>query len=214
VAGRLLTVCLVLVQRGDLQSLFSIHLAEPMTSSGAPRRAAALTACCALLLHCLPARATDHSDHLKRCLASLDGIAWQLPYLPKMQVHGCELPGTGRDASAVLDLIGEVALGSLPLSDDSDLRFAQVQQAVYVHFDALFRRHGYHRIDVGYRDLRNSIQSGTAPLQGIGANVFVNMALYQRQGTNGTLTLRYSTEAANTWRIRIDGLPAASGKNP
>ena len=197
-----------------------------MNPAALPRRVIGIFGCAALLSTCLPASASELGDKLKRCLAQLDGIAWQLPYQPPMHVRSCATATDTHDTAttmpagaALLELTGELTLGPRPSTQDSDHDYASVHSAAFAHFDALFRRHGYVRGEVGYGDARTRYPlphalamketpeeeaRRLAPLTPI---PYVNLAHYTRAARTGTVRLTYKQEMRNSWSIRIDGMP-------
>jgi hypothetical protein len=90
-----------------------------------------------------PCIAQTPTESLRSCLATFEGIAWRLPYRPALQVHRCNVEA-GR---TTLELIGALRLGPVRDRAPSDASRAQLQQAVFSHFDALFQRNGFRRVD-------------------------------------------------------------------
>lgn len=175
------------------------------------------------------------ADSLRRCLQDFDGIEWMWPYQPPMHVRACASPTVTFDAGERapaghrnLELIGELDLGPDASHLSSDQRIAALHTATYVHFDTLFRRSGYRRVEVGHGDARTRRYSdtlralrGVQPLpeeiadaerkrvQDLPPIPYVNLARYVRSVRGHDVTLTYKQEMANTWRITIDGLPSA-----
>lgn len=96
------------------------------------------------------------ADDLKRCLSDLGGIAWRLPYAPRIIVTSCISPaGSYKPRTAAPAGIRELSLGSAvdPAPDDRDMsifeRDAAADSAAHAHFDGLFRQHGYRVVSPG-----------------------------------------------------------------
>jgi hypothetical protein len=197
-----------------------------------PRRVIGALHCATLLCACWPAYASERSDELKRCLGELDGIAWQLPYQPPMHIRSCATAGTTYDSATrmaagtgLLELTGELTLGPRPSTQDGDHDYASVQDTAFAHFDALFRRHGYRRGELGYGDARSRPDPDTqrmlaglpsreeAPddrarrLAALTPIAYVNVAHYERMAGSARVKLTYKQEMRNTWSIRIEGMP-------
>lgn len=183
--------------------------------------------CIAVLLLPRSGAAETRTEELKHCLQDFDGIEWKLPYQPPIHIRACASPTTTYDTSEKtlpgnrsLELIGELTLGpdSILSSDDT---YAALQDATHTHFDALFRRHGYHRTALEYGDARTRYYRNTMRmLRGLSplpedtveepakAPIpYVKLARYQRSVSGKDVTLTYKTEAKNTWRITLEGLP-------
>jgi hypothetical protein len=203
-----------------------------------------LLLCAALACASLAARADDRTDQLKRCLADFGGIEWQLPYLPTMHITSCAAPATGDaqpGARRTLELIEDLVLPPVPHPPDEDLDYVAVQEAVFQHFDALFKRHGFTRTGVEYGDARTHTYARTTSMRRAGdisgpvdpaqarqeaqwveqRNAreralppipFTRSAHYARTDSTGAVTLVLESSARNTWRITVDGLPAAGNK--
>jgi hypothetical protein len=123
-------------------------------------------------------------EALRGCLASFEGIAWGFPYRPALQVQHCAV----EPHRSTLELIGAVRLGPARDGAPADASFAQFQQAVFFHFDALFQRSGFRRIDV-----EQAVQDGQP---------YVSTARYARGSAPPTLT--WQTGGANTWLVTFD----------
>lgn len=177
--------------------------------------------------------AQTRNDELKRCLGDFDGIVWKLPYQPPMHIRSCASPGNNYDTSdtspnglRTLELIGELTLpDATHLSSDDT--YAALQNATYVHFDALFRRHGYTLSAVEHGDARTHYNPDTMRLlrdmPALPASEsaqaekraaeeppipYINLARYVRNREGRQIRLTYTSEAKNTWKISIEGLPA------
>lgn len=142
----------------------------------------------ALLAFAAPCNAQSATEALRSCLGAFEGIAWQLPYRPALQVHRC----TSEGGRTTLELIGALRLGPVRDRAPSDASRAQLQQAVFAHFDALFLRSGYHRVDE---------EPGEAD-----SERYVARARYARGSQAPALS--WQTGAANTWLLTFER-PAA-----
>ncbi len=183
--------------------------------------------CIAILLLPGTGAAETRTEELKRCLQDFDGIKWQLPYQPPILIRACATPTTTYDTSEKtlpgnrsLELIGELTLGS-DSTLSSDETYAALQEAILAHFDALFRRYGYHRTAQEYDDARTQhypntmrILRGQSPLRESAAEEpvlppipYIRLARYQRSVSGKEFTLTIKTESRNTWRITLEGLP-------
>lgn len=131
-----------------------------------------------------PCIAQTPTESLRSCLATFEGIAWQLPYRPALQVHRCDVEAD----RVTLELIGALRLGPVRDRAPSDASRAQLQQAVFSHFDALFQRNGFRRVDE---------EPGEAE-----GERHVAKARYARGSQAPTLT--WQTGAANTWLVTFD----------
>jgi hypothetical protein len=177
-----------------------------------------------------PCAALSPEELLGRCLADFGGLDWALPYRPSLYVHSCSsstetyntgirMP-TGRRS---LELIGTLSLGA-DSTLSSDESYAAIQQAVFVHFDALFVRQGYRRVGIEHGDARTRYHENTqrllrglptVPERDTEERVlppplpYVSVARYVGRISGGEVALTYQTEAKNTWRISLDGLPGA-----
>lgn len=203
---RLNTACLVIVPRWFALSVF--------------------------LLLPIQARADFRVEQLKQCLQDFGGIEWKLPYQPPLQVRSCASQKVSYDTGVEtiagrhsLELIGSLTLGL----DKGDLSSAEmtaaVHNAVYTHFDAVFRRAGFRQLALEYgdaqirRDLRalTMLAGGTASEEAIRAfNLieakkppipYVKLARYQHTVAGQDFALTYKLSAANTWLIVLE--PAA-----
>lgn len=162
--------------------------------------------------------AQTRTEALKLCLGDFDGLVWKLPYSPPIRIKTCASPSAGYDSDKsvdglrTVDLIGELTLGPDAKNLSSDETYAALQSAMYTHFDALFRRNGYRRTALQYGDARTEhfdLRTGkrtTAPGPPI---PYVSLARYVRPILFTDATLTYRTEYQNTWRITLEGLPAA-----
>ena len=169
------------------------------------------------------------AEALKRCLQDFDGIQWKLPYRPPISIARCVSPAgaynsgeSPADGRRSLELIGELTLGaeSKLSSDDT---YAALQGAMFVHFDALFRRYGYRLVAQEQGDARTKYYANTMRiLRGLpplpeGADEgpalppipYISLARYARSVSGKEVTLIYKAEMKNTWRITIEGLAAA-----
>lgn len=173
--------------------------------------------------------AQSADETLRRCLADFGGIEWRLPYRPRLHAHSCASPAASLNTGGhlpegkrSLELIGELTLGTdsaLP----SDENYAAIQQAVFIHFDSLFLRQGYRRIAMEHGDARTRYHENTVRmLHGLpqlpedtreesspSPLPYVSAGRYVGQVSGREVTLIYQTEARNTWRITLDGLPGA-----
>ena len=175
--------------------------------------------------------AQTRTEELKRCLQDFDGIEWKLPYRPPMHIASCisragayNSGESSVDGRRSLELIGELTLGA-ESKLSSDETYAALQGATFVHFDALFRRHGYRLVAQEHGDARTRYYANTMRmLRGLpalpeGADEgpalppipYVSLARYVRTLSGKEVWLTYKTEMKNTWRISIEGLPAAAG---
>ncbi|AKJ27064.1 hypothetical protein AAW51_0373 [Caldimonas brevitalea] len=146
------------------------------------------------------ARVDAEVDALKKCLSTFGGIGWKLPYRPHLSVSSCSSAGASYRAGgeagphrSTLELISDgLRLAPSPAhgSELADATFAQFQQAVFFHFDALFQRHGFRRVETELADDRGGR--------------YVALARYARTD-GGPLALTWQTRASNTWRITYDG---------
>jgi hypothetical protein len=145
---------------------------------------------------CLPAGSVGFSaDDLKACLATFDGIAWQLPYRPFTKVHRCSWPGGGYNGQpeaqgrSKLELIASTVI---PRNSKQSVSTGDYQDAVFTHFDLLFTRHGFERVETRHGEQRG--------------DRFVEFARYQKRGGNGPV-LTWESGAANTWNVTMDARP-------
>jgi hypothetical protein len=176
--------------------------------------------------------AQSRTESLKRCLADFDGIEWQLPYKPPIDITSCSGPSAAlnadktSDGRRILELIDELTLGFDRSDLSSDEVHGALQSAAFVHFDALFRRAGYQRTALEYGDARtrrdaNSVRmlhglpalspeaaEADAKLEAAKPAIpYPKLARYSRPSAPGA-TLTYKTELGNTWSITLEGLPA------
>jgi hypothetical protein len=184
----------------------------------------------------MPSLAQDDIEQLKRCLGDFDGISLKLPYRPLMHVHSCAGPSGSYgarekvpDGSRSLELIGPLTLESDADQLSVGGRTAAIQNAVYVHFDALFRQRGYQRIVVEHADAQFRPDPDTrralrriAPLPSeeserqrrqiaaLPTIPYVKLARYVRSVSGHDVVLTYQSHFANTWLVTIDGLPSDS----
>jgi len=100
--------------------------------------------------------ACAQADDLKRCLADIGGIAWRLPYAPRVSVTYCVSPAAsynphGGKPSAIRELSLRAAFDRVPDEEGMswDERRTAAQSAALAHFDALFRSHGYRAVSPG-----------------------------------------------------------------
>lgn len=168
-------------------------------------------------------------EELKHCLGQFDGIAWKLPYQPPIRISSCE--GEGRDRIGLkstgqrkLELIGELTLGNVRDGLEFDDRYAALQQAVFIHFDALFMQRGYRLVATEQANARVEYSAHTqcmlrggscaddAPKAPKPPIPFVSLARYVRQEGARTMTLTYKAEQKNTWSISLDGMPPAGAR--
>jgi hypothetical protein len=173
---------------------------------------------------------------LKRCLQNFGGIEWKLPYQPPVTIHSCasQAVSFNADTEAIagrhsLELIGKLTLGLDMGNLSSGEMIAAVHNAMYIHFDALFRHHGYRQIGLGHgdaqtrRDLRALIMlyGGKASKEDIDAfNLaeakkppipYVNLARYVQTIAGYDMALTYKLNSANTWLIILE--PAQTAVN-
>lgn len=184
----------------------------------------------------LPGRgiADTRSDELKRCLQDFDGIEWRLPYQPPIYVRSCASQTATYDTSEKttdghrsLELIGELTLGRDTSNLSSDETYAALQHATFTHFEAIFRRHGYRRTVLEHGDARTRYDQdslrmlrGLPPLSAEASArsrqqaaalppiPYVKLARFVRSVEGQDVTLTYKTDAKNTWKITLDGLPS------
>lgn len=179
--------------------------------------------------------AQSSEEKLGRCLKDFGGIEWRLPYRPFLHVHSCASPANNNDTSGSflrdgprsLELIGDLTLGSDSLSG-SDENYQAIQQAVYAHFDELFIQLGFRHVAVEYGNAGTSYSEETAQMllrlprsseadvaeeSGPPVLPYVNVARYAGILAGRDVILTYRTEAGNTWRISLDGLPEKSPTN-
>lgn len=180
--------------------------------------------------------AQDRVEQLRQCLQDFDGIAVRLPYRPAIHVRSCASPTVSFDAGEKLpvgqrrlELIGELTLESDADQLPSGENRAAIQNAVYVHFDALFRQRGYQRIAVEHGDAQTRPDPDTqralrrvAPLSKDESErqrqqiaqlppvPYVNLARYVRSDVGRDVVLTYRCQYANTWIVLIEGLPSDS----
>ncbi len=178
--------------------------------------------------------AQTQAEELKRCLHDLDGMEWKLPYQPYLQVSSCSSQTSGYITShkalagqGNLELIGDPTLASDTENLSTDEKHAAEQSAVFTHFDALFRRHGYRRIAVEQGDARTRYNPDTlGAIRGRSALSdeevmilrkkaaedppipYTNLARYVRPVLGKEISLVYKMRG-NTWSIALEGLPAA-----
>lgn len=180
------------------------------------------------------ATANPRIGELKRCLQDFGGIEWKLPYQPPIKIRSCASQSVSYDTGLEtiagrhsIELIGELTLGFDHGKLSSGEMTAAVHNAMYTHFDALFRRYGYRQIEVGHgdaqirRDLRALIMlsGGSASKEAINAfNLaeakkppipYVNLARYVHSIDGHNITLTYKKELANTWLIILEPAQAA-----
>lgn len=139
--------------------------------------------------------AQSSADDLKRCLADIGGIAWRLPYSPRMNVSTCTSPNASYQrpiASASLREISLIFDGGWN-ADDKDMRGeereAAVQSAALAYFDGLFRRHGYERV------------ATLTPYPG------TMMGVTYRYARPGSPSLLWKIESSNSWRVTVEAQP-------
>ncbi len=180
------------------------------------------------------ATANPRIGELKRCLQDFGGIEWQLPYQPPIKIRSCASQSVSFDTVTetitgrhTIELIGELTLGFDKGKLSSGEMTAAVHNAMYTHFDALFRRYGYRQVEVGHGDaqirrslytlLRSSGQK--ASKEAIDAfNLaeskkppipYVNLARYAHSIDGHDITLTYKKELGNTWLIILEPAQAA-----
>jgi hypothetical protein len=174
------------------------------------------------------AQADARLDELKHCLQQFDGIAWTLPYQPPLRIQGCATQGSGGAGSPgqrKLELIGELTLGHVNDGLGFDERYAALQQAMYIHFDALIMRRGYRLVGTEQGNARVEYSARTQCLMQVYSCAadddksapkppipYVSLARYVRQAGARTITLTYKAEMKNTWSISIDGLAPAGSR--
>lgn len=152
--------------------------------------------------------AQTRTEALKLCLGDFDGLVWKLPYRPSIRIRSCASPSASYDSGKSVDglraveLIGELTLGPDAKNLSSDESYAALQSAMYTHFDELFRRNGYRRTTLEHGDARTYPDVGP-PIP------YVSLARYVRPILFTDATLTYQTAYKNTWRITLEGLPAA-----
>lgn len=177
----------------------------------------------ALLIHPCLGHAATRTDELKRCLADFDGIQWQLPYQPPVDIDRCSTPTVGYNSHKApegrrrLELINSLTLG--PDDGASDESYAALQEAVLAHFDALFVRRGYRRVAVEYGNARTIYYRGPLHRENYDGPPappipYIDLARYVRHAGDGDVTLTFMGDAKNTWVITIEGLPASAGGRP
>lgn len=134
---------------------------------------------------------------LERCLAQFEGIQWKLPYRPYLHVYRCAGPegffnsaGPVVNGRRTIEFIGESTLAPSRQGIRAEA-FADVQLAVFTHFDKLFQRHGFQRVE-----LKESDDDGPR---------FPKQASWRRFTGRGPVTLTWQGEAANTWRVTLEG---------
>jgi hypothetical protein len=95
-------------------------------------------------------------DDLKRCLEDLGGIAWRLPYAPRVSATYCVSPAAsynphGGKPAAIRELSLRASFDRVPDEQGMswDERRTAAQSAALAHFDALFRSHGYRAVSPG-----------------------------------------------------------------
>ncbi len=171
-------------------------------------------------------------DLLKLCLQDFDGIELKLPYRPPIQVRACATPEVSYDTSKTsdghrrLELIGELTLGDEAEKPSGDERYAALQQAMFTHFDALFKQRGYRLVSTEQGNARTERSAYTqCMLRAVfGTHCtpdkpeppkppipYVSLARYERQQSTLTSIITYKTEAANTWSISLDDAPEQAG---
>jgi hypothetical protein len=139
--------------------------------------------------------AQGSADDLKRCLAEIGGIAWRLPYSPRMNVSTCTSPAASYLRSAASPGLREISLISDGgwNADDKDMRGeereAAVQSAALAHFEGLFRRHGYERVAI------------LTPYPG------TLMGVTYRYSRPGAPSLLWKIESSNSWRVTVEAQP-------
>jgi len=131
-----------------------------------------------------PCSALAQAEALRSCLSSFEGIPWRFPYRPALQIHRC----TVDSSRSTLELIGALRLGPARDGAPADASYAQLQQAVFFHFDELFQRSGFRRVDV------EQAEDEGQP--------YVTKARYARGSATPTLT--WQTSARNTWLVTLD----------
>ena len=131
-----------------------------------------------------PCAAQAQAEALRTCMGSFEGIAWRFPYRPALQTHSCNAD----PSRSTLELIGALRLGPERDGAPADASYAQLQQVVFFHFDGLFQRSGFRRIDV------EQAQDEGQP--------YVTKARYARGPAAPTLT--WQTGSRNTWLITLD----------
>jgi hypothetical protein len=169
---------------------------------------------------------------LKRCLQDFDGIEFKLPYQPPLSIRSCATPGVNYDTGdkapigvRKMELIGELTLGEDADHLSSDERYAALQQALYMHFDWLFRQRGYRLTKTEQGNARTDHSAYTqCMLSRSGGRCvpdkpeppqppipYVSSARYERQEGTQTVTLTYKAEMKNTWSITLQGVPDTPG---
>jgi hypothetical protein len=180
------------------------------------------------------ASADYRAEELKRCLRDFGGIEWKLPYQPPVHIRSCASQTVSFDTVKEtiagrhsIELIGDLTLGIDKGNLSSNEMTAAVHNAMYTHFDVLFRRHGYRQVEVGHgdaqirRDLRAlaMLSGGTVSKAEVDAfNLieakkppipYVNLARYVHSIAGHDITLTYKREFANTWLIILELAQAA-----
>lgn len=175
-------------------------------------------------------------EPLRRCLQDFDGIEWRLPYRPVIHIQACASPSGSVNSGDPLpagrrrlELIGELTLQSdadhLPGGDKE----AALHNAVFVHFDALFRQRGYQRLAVEHGDAQvrrypesrqaskvaqrksaEAIDRERRLVDALPTIPYVNHARYVRKQGDQDVTLTYRQQYANTWVVMIEGLAPPS----
>jgi hypothetical protein len=151
------------------------------------------TAAAALLALAAPAHAhggdPGEAEVIQRCLKAF-GIAWRLPYAPALVVERCEsAEGSYRGQQPASDSPRlELALDNIGFIDERTLTYAELHNAVFAHFDALFRAQGFRSAGV---------QTDPVPAP------WVSRAQYLRDEPGGRSTLQFEATAANIWQIRL-----------
>jgi hypothetical protein len=102
------------------------------------------------------AAAQGTANDLKRCLEDLGGVAWRLPYAPRISVTYCVSPAAsynprGGKPAAIRELSLRASFEAVPDEQDMpwDERRMAAQSAALAHFEALFRSHGYRAVSPG-----------------------------------------------------------------
>ncbi|AXQ29359.1 hypothetical protein D0B54_11935 [Solimonas sp. K1W22B-7] len=155
-----------------------------------------------------PVAAVGPAAALQRCLGDLAGVNWQWPYLPRLSVSRCISPAGSYNATASIGssgkerMLGLTAQGGLNhvYADDVLIEesFADMQNAVFLHFDQLLRSQGFTKLA--------EVRNGAATRGGS----------YRRQSAESNVTVVFSADGANDWSFSFDvaAAPAAAGVTP
>jgi hypothetical protein len=151
------------------------------------RLATLLTGLVASSVHAAP-----HEAAL-RCIQTMPGIVWRMPYAPSVRLHTCGSPevtwgrDTPSDGSTVLELIGDAVLWFDDRPGVSRAqRVAASQQAVQLHFRRLFEHHGFVLVEA----LPDASNPGR----------FVE-ARFERRELGQAQFLRFEAVGDNLWRV-------------